>query len=174
MSQASWSDLFADHRRSITDFLAAAEAVAEPRWEQPLSEGQWTPAQVVEHLRLSYLVAGRELEGGAGLRVRLPWWLRVIVRLRYLGGILRQGRIPGKQRAPREISPGAGPFDRPATLAELDQRARDLEAALGQRHERGEKGFSHHFFGKLSTVDALRFLTVHNQHHLRQLTGLSL
>jgi DinB superfamily len=172
MSQPNWDELAAEHRQSIEAFVLAVHAVPEERWEQPLAEGQWTPAQVAEHLRLSYLIAGRELEGGEGLRVRLPWWMRLFVRLRYLGSILSKGRIPGKQRAPREIAPGPGPFERRATLAELGQRVRDLEAALGQRHRRGERGLSHHFFGKLSPSDALRFLTVHNQHHLRQLTGL--
>ena len=171
MARPDWTALAADHAKSIRAFTAAAEAVPEVRWEQPLGEGQWKPSQVAEHLRLAYEVVGRELGGSLGLRVRTPWWVRVYVRLRYLPSILRSGRLPGKQRAPHEIKPGDGPFPRAATLASLANLAATTEATLATRRAERRPGLSHHIFGQLPPTESLRFLTVHNQHHTRQIGG---
>ena len=142
-------------------------------WETPLGPEQWTPAQVAEHLRLAYEVIGRELAGGAGIRVRTSWWQRWLLRFKFLPGILEQGRIPGKAKAPSEVRPGPGPFAREALLAALRDGAQTVEAALSTRHADGGAGLTHHVFGRLTPAEALRFLTVHNAHHTRQLTTAS-
>lgn len=65
-----WGALQADHVASLAAFRAAAAEYPPERWDAPLAPGKWTPAQVAEHLRLSYEVLGRELAGGTGLRLR--------------------------------------------------------------------------------------------------------
>lgn len=171
MRDRDWQALAEAHRQSLVEFITLAEEVPEAAWEQPLGEGQWTRSQVAEHLRLAYEVVGRELAGQTGLRVRTPGWLRPLIRLRYLGAILKQGRIPGKQRAPREINPGPGPFARKPTLAALEATSAHVEAILAERQAHKGRGLSHHIFGTMNPAKSLRFLTVHNQHHIRQLAG---
>ncbi len=167
----AWSELQADHAASLAAFHAAAERWTPEAWEAPLGPGKWTPAQVAEHLRLSYEVLGRELAGGTGLRLRTPWWLRPLLRLRFLPGVLRQGRIPANARAPREVRPGDGPFPRATVLAALDAGAAAVGAALAERHGGGGDGVTHHVFGRLSPAEALRVLAVHNRHHPAQLSA---
>lgn len=162
--------LLADHAGSVAAFISAAEATPASAWELPLAEGKWSPAQVAEHLRLTYEAAGRELTGGAGIRIRTSWWLRLILRVRVLPAILRTGRIGGGALAPRELRPGPGPFRRDATLADLRQAAATVQADLMTRVRDGRAGLTHHVFGRLAPARTLRFLTVHNLHHARQLT----
>jgi hypothetical protein len=162
--------LRADHTSSVDTFITAAEATPAAAWELPLSDGKWSPAQVAEHLRLTYETAGRELSGEPGIRIRTSWWLRLLLRARVLPAILRSGRIGGGALAPRELRPGAGPFARDATLANLRQAAATVEMDLMARVQDGRAGLTHHVFGRLPPARTLRFLTVHNLHHARQLT----
>ena len=161
------------HRRSVDTFISHAESVAPEEWELPLAPGKWSPAQVAEHVRLTYEVVCRELEGGHGIRLRSPWWLRPILRFRFLPMILRGGRLPAGARAPREIRPGAGPFPRTALLQSLRDVAVRAEEAMAVRSP-GAPGFTHHVFGRLQAGDALRFAAVHNEHHTRQIAGRSI
>ena len=45
--------------------------------------------------------------------------------------------------------------------------------ASPEGHADGGAGLTHHVFGRLTPAEALRFLTVHNAHHTRQLTTAS-
>ncbi len=162
-----WTAVTARHRRSVEEFLARAQRVPPSLWEAPRAEGKWSPAQVAEHLRLTYETVAREAVGGPGLRVRTSWWLRLFLRFRYLRRILDDGAIPTGARAPRELMPGPGPFEREALLAGLAAAVQRAEMAFVGDH--ATRGFTHHVFGRMEASEALRFATVHNQHHTRQL-----
>lgn len=164
-----WTDVTSSHRRSVEEFLAQARQVPSERWNTATMEGKWSPAQVVEHLRLTYEAVTREATGGTGLRVRTTWWLRLFLRLAYLRRILDQGAIPPGARAPRELMPGPGPFEREALLARLAAAVERAEAVFVGDGRGRARGFTHHVFGRLDAGDALRFATVHNHHHARQL-----
>ncbi len=163
------TDVTARHRRSVEEFLMQARRVPQARWNKATAEGKWSPAQVVEHLRLTYEAVTREATGGTGLRVRTSWWLRLFLRFRYLRKILDEGAIPLGARAPRELMPGPGPFERDALLVSLGAAVAGAEAAFGGDGGVRAQGFTHHVFGRLEPGDALRFATVHNRHHAQQL-----
>lgn len=160
------------HQRALAEFLAAARAVDAARWERTSPPGDWSPAQVAEHVRLAYVVVGAPLTGGTGLRVRTPWWLRPFLRWRFLGGILDSARFP-RSRAPRELRPGPGPFDREATLRAIESAAAELERTIVAHWHDRRAAVTHHVFGSLGPADGLRLATAHTVHHTRQLRTLT-
>ncbi|MBM4186554.1 MAG: DinB family protein [Gemmatimonadetes bacterium] len=157
------------HREAAASFLAAARAVPADRWNVPIRPGAWSPAQVAEHLRLSCQTLGGELEGRPGLRVRTSWWQRALLRFKFLGAILDHGKIPAGARAPRELVPGPGPFDRETVLADLEDAANRCEAAVAARWHDRTAGATHHVFGHLVPSQLIRFSSVHFVHHSAQI-----
>lgn len=157
------------HQAALTGFLAAARALPPDRWNQPAKPGGWSPGQIAEHLRLSYQTLGGELEGGQGLRLRTNWWQRLLLRFKFLGAILEEGQIPPGARAPRELMPGEGPFDREAVLASLEAVASRAESAVAARWTQPGASATHHIFGRLAPSQVIRFSTVHVAHHTKQL-----
>jgi len=163
----------AAHEQAVAVFLAAARAVPADAWNRPLGAGKWSPAEIAEHLRLTYALANAELTGGKGLRIRSSFWLRQLLRLLYLPGILRSGRFPRGVMAPREVRPGAGPFHQRETLAGLEANAKAVGEKLAARQAPRGPVLTHHLFGGLDVVQAWRLLTVHTEHHRRQLVAES-
>lgn len=161
----------ATHQRAVAAFIARAQDLTAAQWETQVAPDKWSPAQIAEHLRLTYAVIGGELEGGQGIRIRVRAWRRLWLRLRYLPQILRSGQLPARARAPRESRPGDGPFDRAATLAALADAASMFEDALAARWGYSRAVLTHHVFGRMPVKKGIRFLTVHTNHHTRQLPG---
>lgn len=159
------------HRRALRDFIATAEAIAPAAWNAPAAGGKWSPAQVAEHLRLSYATSRAELAGRPGFRVRTTWWQRRIGRLLHLPRILAAGRFPAGVPAVREIRPGEGPFDRRELLAafrdEGERFLADAAAAAGDRRAT----ITHPFLGSLTLRQGVRFLAQHVRHHHAQIGG---
>ncbi|HEX4932342.1 MAG TPA: DinB family protein [Gemmatimonadaceae bacterium] len=158
-----------EHRAAVQAFLAAARAIPDAAWERPLSPGKWSPAQVAEHVRLTYVVIQNELAGGSGLRIRTPWWLRLVLRWRILPRILATGKLPAGARASSEIRPGDGPFPRAQVLEALEVAADVTEASIARQWSERNAGITHHIFGRVELPRAMRFITVHTAHHTRQL-----
>jgi hypothetical protein len=173
MTQQTTDDARAAHRQSVREFIAIAESIDDDAWERPLAEGKWSPAQITEHLRLAYEVVLQEQAGGMGIRVRSKWWIRPLLRYQFLPMILRGGVLPAGARAPREIRPGPGPFERAPLIDALRTLTERAEAVLVAARPNAQgfthHVFTHHVFGRLSATQSLRFVTVHNQHHTRQL-----
>lgn len=157
------------HRRVLEGFLAVAERIDAEAWNVPAAEGKWSPAQVVDHLRVTYVVVRQELAGGQGARVRTPWWRRLVLRRLFLPRILESGRFPKGVPAVREIRPGPGPFDRRDLLAALRREGEgflaDAEAAATRA------GITHPFLGRLGVGEGVRFTAQHLRHHQAQLPG---
>jgi hypothetical protein len=159
--------LRAAHHAGVAALVATAREVPEALWNVARPGDKWSPAQIAEHLRLSYLAGNAELDGGVGLRLRTSFWMRTILRIVYLRKILRTGKIPAGARAPREIRPGAGPFSRDATIAAVEAESVRFENALATRAP--GHALTHHVFGRLDTLRTWRFMTVHTEHHRRQI-----
>ncbi len=159
----------ADHQRAVAEFVAAARAVEPAVWETSAADKQWSPAQIAEHVRMTYEVVGAQFTGGPGLRVRTSWWKRLMLRWKFLGGILENGIFPKGAQAPREIRPGSGPFDREPLLQALERAAADAESKFVAQWNATSRTMTHHVFGALSAPEGARLVTVHTLHHAKQL-----
>ena len=157
------------HAAAVESFLVAARAVPDDAWERPMARDKWSPAQVAEHVRLTYTVVQNELAGGSGLRIRTPWLVRQLLRMRILPRILATGKLPAGARASSEIRPGDGPFQRAPLLQALQVAASSAEGSIARRWGEGSAGITHHIFGRIELPRAIRFITVHTAHHTRQL-----
>lgn len=162
-------DAASAHAASVARFLAAAAAVPPDRWERTMGNDKWSPAQVAEHLRLTYALVQNQLSGGSGIRIRTPWLLRTMLRWRMLPRILSTGTLPEGARAPREIRPGDGPFPREQLLQALQVAASNVQETLVRGWDDPNCQMTHHVFGHLTPITAMQFATVHTNHHARQL-----
>ena len=150
-------------------FVESAGAVDEARWSEPTRQDKWSPAEVAEHLVLSYEVALREMQGGVPMRVRLNWWRRWYARARYLRPLLEHGRFPERAPAVREIRP-TGPKRAKAELLEsLQERAQAFDRGIAEARGKGGFRMTHPFFGRLNPLDSVRLVAVHIEHHRQQL-----
>ncbi len=163
----------AEHQRAVQEFLTAARAVPADRWERAPDDAHWSPSQIAEHVRMTYAVVGAQFAGGPGLRVRTSWLMRVVLRWKFLKGILENGAFPKGARAPKEIRPGQGPFDRETVLTALQQAAAETEQRLIARWSDPSCQMTHHVFGALHPPQGARLVTVHTRHHARQLAALA-
>ena len=172
-ADADWTSRCADHQREIGLFLADAERLDEAAWGRKPAPGKWSPGQIAEHLVLSYAAMRRELAGGTGLRLRTKLWRRLLIRWRFLPMILKAGRLPPGAPAVREIRPAEEPRAQSVVTGELRDLATRFEQELGQARETGGGRLTHPFFGRLTPLEAIRFVAVHAAHHRRQLPGES-
>ena len=159
----------AEHRRAIESFLEAGRAVPEPEWSRPLAPGKWSPAEIAEHIRLSFEVVRRELLEGTGMRVVVPPWKGFLLRRVFLGRIVRTGRFPPGIRAPREARPVAPSETRSEALRLVEAAAADFEAACAGVDDPRSRRLTHPYFGAIPLPLACRFLARHTRHHQNQL-----
>lgn len=150
-------------------FVAAADGVDAAAWARPPAPGKWSPAQTAEHLVLAYEAGLRELAGGAGIRPRATGWRQRLLRWVLLPHILFHRSFPLRAVSPREIRPGDAPPERAAVLARMRELAARAERELVAARVSGAR-VTHPYFGALPALVTLRFLAVHVEHHLRQLS----
>lgn len=169
MRRTPWDSLRAEHRQAVGRVVETVDGLDEAAWLRAPAPGKWCPAQVVEHLLLSYDALLRELGGAAGMRLRASWWRRFVIRLRYLPMVLDQGRLPEGAPAVREIRPASPARARPAATHALRERAERFDAEITRAFEDGTARLTHPFFGRLRAPQALRFVAVHLEHHRKQI-----
>lgn len=131
--------------------------------------GKWSPAQILEHLFLTYtnttrgtakcLERGAPLATSATLKQRLA--ALVVVNLEYL---------PGGRKAPERSTPRGMSTEevQQAIVPELQRMGAgldDCERRFGAR----TKIMDHPFLGPLTADEWRRFHWVHGRHHARQI-----
>ncbi len=168
----NWTEIESLHRTAAADIAAAAERIPDDQWPRARAAEKWSPAEVLEHLNLTYEVLLRELAGGEGMKIRTKWWQRHFLRFTVMPKILRGGSFPARAPAPRELRPAVANPDRAAAIAAFRQRADQFTQAAEAAHRNGApRTLTHAYFGRASIADAVLFCARHLQHHRAQLRG---
>lgn len=161
-----WPRLRQEHLDAVERFAALARCVPPDRWPLPAAPGKWSPAQITEHVVLTYETLAKELSGGGGMRLRTKWWQRILLKGFLLPRILRTGEIPTAV-AVRELRPGSSDLDQAALIDRLRGGALGLDGELYAGRTSAQ--LTHPYFGRLKAADVLRFCAIHATHHARQL-----
>ena len=124
-----------------------------------VSVSEWCASEHIEHMAkvtaaiLDRIATGKPMDGST-----ISWSGRLVLLL---------GWIPrGKAKAPKEVRPVRVSVDEiRTTIDQLQPRLATLDAALFG--DRVTPRVRHPYFGALTAVEGLRFIVVHNQHHLK-------
>jgi hypothetical protein len=166
-----WQARREEHAAALERFLAEVRGLDEAAWRHSPAPGKWCPGQIAEHLLLAYDAMLRELDGGAGMRVRPRGWRLLLLRWRVLPRVLAEGRLP-LAPAVRELRPAPEPRARAVVAAELRERGGRFDEALTRSFAAGAGRLTHPFFGSLSALQTLRLVTIHIDHHAQQLPAM--
>jgi hypothetical protein len=164
-----WDQACAAHREAAARFVSSARQVSEESWKAARAPGKWSPAEIAEHLSLSYQHLLGELRGGPPARVKGSWLFRFVARYRFLPKLLRDGAIPAGVRAPREVRPQMPTGDRAEALERFQALSVEFEEEITRRRASGGGALTHPYFGALDPDRGIRFVEVHLRHHTRQL-----
>ena len=165
-----WSEIRKVHSDVVSSVVSAAEGIAPDRWDVARAEGKWSPAEVVEHLILTYDTMTGEAGGAPGMRLRTKWWPRLLWRFTILPRLLRGAPFPPGVPAPRELRPTVT-RGRSEAIAAFRDRAAKFDAAIASGLGTPKK-LTHAYLGKLSLPDAMLFCARHMQHHEKQLRAI--
>lgn len=131
--------------------------------------GKWSPAQILEHLMLTYRGTARGLEKcceqGAPLAKRATLKDRLANLL-----VVKLGYIPNGRPAPERALPRGLPSDevREQLTPELQKMASGLDECE-KKFGRRTKILDHPFLGPLTAAEWRKFHWVHGRHHARQI-----
>ena len=138
-------------------------------WKAACAPGKWSPAEIAEHLSLTYQHLLGELRGGPPARVKGSRLFRFVARYRFLPKLLRDGTVPPGVRAPREVRPQMPTGDRTEALERFQTLSVAFEEEITSRRAAGGGALTHPYFGALDPDRGIRFVEVHIRHHTRQL-----
>ncbi|MCL4865856.1 MAG: DinB family protein [Gemmatimonadales bacterium] len=165
----SWAADLEAHRDAVRQVGEAARAVPPDRWAVPPAEGKWSAGEVTMHLTLTYEHLAGEQEGVRVIPVKVPrlkaWALRRFALPRLLAG----RPIPPGVRSPREVRPAGDIRPAPEAIEALFQVAGRWEDAMVRNLPNQAARSVHPFFGALPLPTMLRFVTIHTNHHCRQI-----
>jgi hypothetical protein len=159
----------ADHLAAIEALARTVESLDRGAWNIAREPGKWTPAEIAQHLILSYGPPLAELGGGAGFSVRLPWWKRTVLRWKVLPKILYAEQFPKGAPAPREARPKEGAASPEEAARLLRENAGEFARRLSEAAAARSVRLSHSYFGKLTAPQILKLMAVHAHHHRAQL-----
>ena len=165
----TWNTLADRHQRSLDEYIRLAGSLPAEAWNRPVDEDKWTPMEITEHLRASYDIVISELNGGQGMKLRTKGWMRPIIKLLYLPKILRTRQMPKDIKAPSEIRPTNCIEDRGEALFKLKEFGDRAQKEIGDRRDDPKAYATHYLLGKIKPLEGIDFLTIHLEHHTRQL-----
>jgi hypothetical protein len=174
----SWSALISQHEASISDLRETASQISARLWLEPVKEDGWTPAQILRHINQVYEVMLKQIsmfnEGkeNQAVKLRTGWFTRTLLRWTIFRSIMNKRTIPGGAKSPREFRPGEVTADAATLTDQLQDLAQQLTQQLEPLKDNAHFSVNHHLFGKLNAREAFRFITIHNEHHLKQLQSV--
>ena len=160
----------ADNHQAVDEFTGAARAVDPTRWTLPRAEGKWSPAQVVEHVALTYEYSRAVLNNSAP-GPAAPRFLRPLVRRFFVKPVLKRGSFKPNGKAPTMFQPSSSPEGPIDLLVRLETAVRLFENELRASDRSGRSTLDHPFFGAMPVTDYLRLQAIHARHHRAQLRG---
>ena len=131
--------------------------------------GQWSAAEVVEHLHRAYLGTARGLEKAVEKNVSLATGATVKQRVATFA-LLHLGYFPEGRQAPKYVLP-TGEVDLAALLDAVRRDLSRLDAAAVAALERfgHAKVLDHPILGAMTVEEWLKFHLVHTRHHEKQI-----
>ena len=96
----------ADNHKAVDEFTATARAIDAAGWSLPRAEGKWSPAQLVEHIALTYEYSRAVLNNNAP-GPSAPRFLRPLVRIFFVNPVLKHGRFKPNAKAPSMFQPSS-------------------------------------------------------------------
>ncbi len=167
-----WQDAEREHARSVAALLTAVSLVPDEKWILPPGADRWSPAQVMEHIAISYALGRDAVRGGAGMRLRRPRWVAWLSRRIMLPLMSLTQRFPSGVPAPREVRPDAiraHAVPRLEAVIRVQREAAEALSALREAEQRGGVTMTHAYLGPLVPYETLRLLNAHTRHHARLL-----
>jgi hypothetical protein len=172
-AESRWRAAVDEQEVALAAYVDAAERIPEPAWTRPYAPGKWTPAEITEHLAMTYRVFIGEVTGGPAMKLKLTPFRRRVLKLLMLPHMLFHRTFPRGARAPRELRPDAaalpGKAQALADLRALGERfADEAERARGGGRDR----VTHPYFGAIDLTRGMRLCAVHLEHHTRQIASV--
>jgi hypothetical protein len=162
----------AENRKEVAEFAATARSLAPERWGAPRAEGAWSPAQIAEHLAITFefnrTVVARTAKP---LPALIRPFVQPLLRRMVITKTLEAGRFTRKGRTPGFLKPSDHPPAIDTVLARLQAAVDGLESDLRSRHPEARHTVAHPAFGTLPTHDWIRVQAIHVRHHRLQLTS---
>ena len=159
---------FDELERRREEFLQRLNEQTSEQLHYSPAAGSWSLLQIAEHLRLveERLIAGWLVDhpGREQLRRRLRHRITYAAVMTLVFRMGLRVRMPGPGVAP-EVPPGL-----PEVARRWSELRAELASQLGTLTERSATNLfiRHPVLGPLDAADALRFLRVHFDHHMRQ------
>jgi len=156
----------------LHDALTSVTEGMTPEQRHRHPEGKWCPAEILEHLYLTYtgtlkgfekcLSAGKPLASGVTIRDRIRTF--VVINL----GYLPEGRKAPKNTTPKGGDPESVAADIFPKIALMDVAIQRCEEAYG----RNTKLLDHPILGPLTGTQWRKFHWIHGRHHVKQIEAL--
>jgi hypothetical protein len=172
-ADARWHAVVEEHQVALAAYLDTAARLPDAAWARPWSAGKWTPAQITEHLTMTYRVFIGEVTGGPGMKLKLTPFRRTVLRTFMLPHMLFHRTFPRGAPAPREVRPPDGPLPpRAQALAQMRELGERFEREASRARAGGFTHVTHPFFGPIDLRRGMRLAAVHIEHHTRQLASI--
>ena len=171
-AERRWAAAVDEHQTALAAYLEAAGRLSDEAWMRPWAPGKWTPAVITEHLAMAYRVSVQEARGGPAMRLKLTPFYRRVLRTFLLPHMLFHRTFPRGARAPREVRPETEGPPREQALVELRVLGEEFEREVERARARGLQHLTHPYFGAIELTRAMRFASLHVEHHARQIAAM--